>query len=174
MVARHLKTAAVGTTTSFAASPKVTEIVQSVIAAVRADGDAAVRSYSEKFDKWSPASFKLSPEQIAESIAQVPDQTIADIREAQHNVRVFAEAQRACITDLEVEIQPGVRLGHRNNPIAVAGAYIPGGRYPLLASAHVSAHVSPHGRGHSYATLARETPPFVRATFCDIFAKPWD
>lgn len=139
MVARRLKTPAVGTTASFAASQKVTDLVASVIASVRADGDAAVRACSEKFDGWSPASFRLSPEQIDECVSRVPAQTIADIREAQRSVRLFAEAQRACITDLEVEIRPGVRLGHRNNPVAVAGAYIPGGRYPLLASAHVGA-----------------------------------
>lgn len=140
MVARRLKSPALGTNNSFAASKEVTEIVTSVIDSVRSKGDAAVRAYSEKFDKWSPAGgFRLSKEQIDECMAQVPAQTIEDIREAQRNVRLFAEAQRACITDLEVEIQPGVFLGHRNNPIAVAGAYIPGGRYPLLASAHVSA-----------------------------------
>lgn len=144
MVARHLKTAAVGASISFAPSQKVTDLVASVIASVRASGDAAVRAYSEQFDGgWSPPSFRLSPAQIDECMARVPAQTLADIREAQRNVRRFAEAQRACITDLEVEIQPGVRLGHRNNPIAVAGAYIPGGRYPLLASAHVSALATP-------------------------------
>lgn len=135
MVARHLKSPAVGATASFASSQKVADIVTSVIAAVRKDGDAAVRSYSDKFDKWSPSSFKLSDAQIQECISQVLPQTIADIKEAQHNVRVFAQAQRDCIKDLEIEIQPGVFLGHRNNPIGTAGAYIPGGRYPLLASA---------------------------------------
>lgn len=138
MVARRLKTPAVGATASFVASQKVTEIVSSVINDVRANGDAAVRTYSEKFDKWSPPSFKLSPAQIADCIANVPTQTIEDIKAAQHNVRLFAQAQRACIQDLEVEIQPGVILGHKNNPIGTAGAYIPGGRYPLLASAHMT------------------------------------
>lgn len=138
MVARHLKSPALGTTTTFAPAQKVTDLVAAVIAEVRTSGDAAVRAYSEKFDGWSPPSFRLSPAQIDDCISRVPAQTIADIHEAQRNVRRFAAAQRACITDLEIEIQPGVRLGHRNNPIAVAGAYIPGGRYPLLASAHVS------------------------------------
>lgn len=138
MVARHLKTAAAGTNASFAASQKVADIVTSVITAVRTDGDAAVRTYSEKFDNWSPPEFKLSSEQIQECITQVPEQTIADIKQAQHNVRMFAQAQRECIKDLEIEIQPGVFLGHKNNPIATAGAYIPGGRYPLLASARRS------------------------------------
>lgn len=138
MVARRLKTPAVGATASFAASQKVTEIVKSVIEDIRANGDAAVRSYSEKFDKWSPPSFKLTTAQIEECMSQVPAQTITDIKEAQHNIRVFAQAQRDSIKDVEIEIQPGVFLGHRNNPITTAGAYIPGGRYPLLASAHMT------------------------------------
>ncbi|OJD30791.1 histidinol dehydrogenase [Diplodia corticola] len=136
MSPRHLKTAAL--TANVSSSDRVSQIVKGVIDDVRQNGDAAVRSYSEKFDNWSPPSFKLSPAQIQDSIAKVPAQTIADIKQAQHNVRLFAEAQRASIKDFEVEIQPGVFLGQRNNPIESAGAYIPGGRYPLLASAHMT------------------------------------
>ncbi|KAI5864850.1 histidinol dehydrogenase [Durotheca rogersii] len=136
MVARRIKTAALVANTTV--NKKVSDIVKGVIDDVRATGDKAVRSYSEKFDKWSPPSFKLSESQIQECIAKVPPQTIADIIEAQKNVRTFAEAQRASIKDFEIEIQPGVFLGQRNNPIATAGAYIPGGRYPLLASAHMT------------------------------------
>ncbi|KAI1855652.1 hypothetical protein JX265_006055 [Neoarthrinium moseri] len=136
MGARHLKTAAL--TANVATNQKVTDIVKGVIDDIKANGDKAVRSYSEKFDKWSPESFKLSESQIQDIIAKVPAQTVADIKEAQKNVRTFAEAQRATITDVEIEIQPGVFLGHRNNPIDRAGAYIPGGRYPLLASAHMT------------------------------------
>ncbi|KAK6065665.1 histidinol dehydrogenase [Seiridium cupressi] len=136
MVARHLKTAnSVANTTI---NQKVSDIVSGVIQDIKANGDKAVRSYSEKFDKWSPESFKLSDAQIQEIISRVPAQTISDIKEAQKNVRTFAEAQRASITDFEIEIQPGVFLGHRSNPIDIAGAYIPGGRYPLLASAHMT------------------------------------
>ncbi|OIW26135.1 histidinol dehydrogenase [Coniochaeta ligniaria NRRL 30616] len=138
MVARRLKSPAVTTTDNAASSLKVTQIVKGVIDDIRANGDKAVRSYSEKFDKWSPESFKLSDAQIQEAICRVSPQTIADIKEAQRNVRTFAEAQRASIKDVEIEIQPGVFLGHRNNPISTAGAYIPGGRYPLLASAHMT------------------------------------
>ncbi|KAK3945461.1 histidinol dehydrogenase [Diplogelasinospora grovesii] len=138
MVARRLKSPAVTSVDNAATSQKVSEIVKSVIDDIRANGDSAVRTYSEKFDKWSPASFKLSDAQIQEAIAKVPEQTISDIKEAQKNVRIFAEAQRASIKDVEIEIQPGVFLGHRNNPITTAGAYIPGGRYPLLASAHMT------------------------------------
>lgn len=138
MVARRLKSPLVGATASFAASQKVTEIVKSVIDDIRANGDQAVRTYSDKFDKWAPESFKLSDSQIQDVISKVPEQTIKDIKEAQKNVRTFAQAQRDSIKDVEIEIQPGVFLGHKNNPISTAGAYIPGGRYPLLASAHMT------------------------------------
>lgn len=120
MVARHLKTAASEANTTI--DKKVSDIVQGVIADIKANGDKAVRSYSEKFDKWSPEAFKLSQAQIDDIISKVPAQTIADIKEAQKNVRTFAEAQRASIKDFEIEIQPGVFLGHRSNPINVAGA----------------------------------------------------
>ncbi|KAI2771284.1 histidinol dehydrogenase [Daldinia loculata] len=136
MVARHIKTA--GLVANTAINQKVSDIVKGVIDDIRANGDKAVRSYSEKFDKWSPPSFKLTESEIQECISKVSAQTIADIKEAQKNVRRFAEAQRASIKDFEVEIQPGVFLGQRNNPISTAGAYIPGGRYPLLASAHMT------------------------------------
>ncbi|KAI0149959.1 histidinol dehydrogenase [Hypoxylon sp. NC0597] len=136
MVARHIKTP--GLVANTTTNQKVSAIVKGVIDDIRINGDNAVRSYSEKFDKWSPPSFKLTEDQIQECISKVPEQTIADIKEAQKNVRTFAEAQRASIKDFEIEIQPGVFLGQRNNPIATAGAYIPGGRYPLLASAHMT------------------------------------
>lgn len=122
MVARSIKSPGVTASANTAASQKVSDIVKSVIDDVRASGDKAVRSYSEKFDKWSPPAFKLSEEQIKEAMSKVPEQTIADIKEAQANVRTFAEAQRAAIKDIEIEIQPGVFLGHRNNPITTAGA----------------------------------------------------
>lgn len=122
MVARRLKSPAVTSTDNAANSQKVTEIVKGVIDDIRANGDQAVRSYSEKFDKWSPESFRLTDAQVQEAISKVSPQTIADIKEAQRNVRTFAEAQRASIKDVEIEIQPGVFLGHRNNPIATAGA----------------------------------------------------
>ncbi|KAJ5641805.1 hypothetical protein N7490_005805 [Penicillium lividum] len=125
---------------SSASAPTVdtTAIVRGVIDDIRATGDKAVRSYSEKFDKWSPASFKLSQEEIQSIISTVPQQIIDDIKQVQENVRTFAVAQRACIKDFEMEIRPGVHLGHKNVPINSIGAYIPGGRYPLLASAHMT------------------------------------
>ena len=134
---RHLKSVQ-PVSTKQGSSADVSGIVKGVIDDVRANGDVAVRKYSEKFDKWSPSSFKLSPDQIQAAIAAVPEQTINDIKEVQSNVRKFAVAQRESIRDFELEIQPGVFLGQRNNPINRVGAYIPGGRYPLLASAHMT------------------------------------
>jgi histidinol dehydrogenase len=115
MAPQHLKKPLLKSTVE--SNNKVTEIVQGVIRDIRANGDKAVRTFSDKFDKWSPASFKLSGSQVQECIAQVPPQTIKDIKTAQENVRKFAEVQRASIKDVEVEIQPGVFLGHKNNPI---------------------------------------------------------
>lgn len=100
----------------------VPSIVKGVIDDIRARGDEAVRSYSEKFDKWSPESFRLSETQIKDIIATVPEQIVADIKTAQSNVRAFAEAQRGTIQDLEVEIAPGLHLGHKNIPIDCVGA----------------------------------------------------
>ncbi|CEJ54907.1 Putative Histidinol dehydrogenase [Penicillium brasilianum] len=113
-------------------------IVRGVIDDIRANGDKAVRTYSEKFDKWSPESFRLSPEDIQQIISTVPQQIIDDIKQVQENVRTFALAQRASLKDFELEIRPGVHLGQKNIPINSVGAYIPGGRYPLLASSHMT------------------------------------
>ncbi|RDW94890.1 hypothetical protein BP5796_00653 [Coleophoma crateriformis] len=137
-MSQYLKKATGSAAGNLAAQESVTAIVKGVISDIRRNGDSAVRQYSEKFDKWSPASFKLSQEQIAEIIASVPEQTIKDIKEVQENVRAFAEAQRKSLTDFEIEIRPGVHLGQKNLPINAVGAYIPGGRYPLLASAHMT------------------------------------
>lgn len=120
------------------ASPEVRATVESVIADVRERGDAAVREYSERFDGWSPEDFRLSPERIEEIVAGVPQQVLDDIRFVQDQVRAMAERQRASLTDFEIETLPGVRLGQRNVPVAAAAAYVPGGRYPLLASAHMT------------------------------------
>ncbi|KAJ9637399.1 hypothetical protein H2204_004823 [Knufia peltigerae] len=121
-------------------APKVdvSSIVKDVIDNIRANGDIAVRQYSQKFDSWSPADFKLSAKQIDDIMATVDPQIIQDIREVQHNVRAFAEKQKSSLHEFEFEIQPGVFLGQKNNPIEKVGCYIPGGRYPLLASAHMT------------------------------------
>jgi sulfopropanediol 3-dehydrogenase len=117
---------------------KVRSTVQEMIAAVGARGDGAVREYSERLDCWSPASFRLSQSEIDEIVASVPSETIKDIKFAQAQVRNFAEHQKAALRDIEVETLPGVRLGHRNIPVANVGCYVPGGRYPMVASAHMS------------------------------------
>ena len=116
----------------------VAATVTAIIDDVRARGDAAVREYSEKFDSWSPESFRLSEQQVQEIIATLPDQVIEDSKTVQRNVRDFATAQRGTLLDLEVETAPGVFLGQRHVPIDAVGCYIPGGRYPLTASAHMT------------------------------------
>jgi sulfopropanediol 3-dehydrogenase len=112
--------------------------VRDILANVQARGDIAVREYSERFDKWSPQSFRLTEDEIASIVDGVPQQVIDDILFAQDQVRSFAQAQRASMTDIEVETLPGVFLGHRHVPVMAAGAYVPGGRYPLTASAHMT------------------------------------
>lgn len=119
-------------------TPEVRATVEGVIADIRERGDAAVREYSEKFDKYAPESFLLTKEQLEEIIARVPEQTIEDIKFVQEQVRVMAQKQLESLADFEIETLPGVLLGQKNVPIQAAGAYIPGGKYPLLASAHMT------------------------------------
>lgn len=133
-----LKTATSSATDVSDSSAEVREIVSAVIADIRANGDSAVRLYSEKFDKWSPESFRLGPDDIERIMSTVDKQAIDDIIFVQKQVRNFAQHQRDSITDIEVETMPGVFLGHKNVPIAASGAYVPGGRYPLVASAHMT------------------------------------
>jgi sulfopropanediol 3-dehydrogenase len=116
----------------------VRETVTAVIADIRDRGDEAVREYSAKFDNWSPADFRLTAARVEDIVAALPDQVIEDIRFAQAQVRGFAEAQLASMTEIEVETLPGVFLGQKHIPVSSAGAYIPGGRYPLTASAHMT------------------------------------
>jgi sulfopropanediol 3-dehydrogenase len=116
----------------------VAETVARVIADVRARGDDAVREYSARFDDWAPDDFLLAPDEIEQIVATVPPQVIADIKTVQHNVRTFAQLQLASMHEFEVETAPGVHLGQRHLPVSAAGAYVPGGRYPLVASAHMT------------------------------------
>src|SRR5690606_15539164 len=109
-----------------------------IIDDVRSRGDAAVRDHSRRFDGWAPESFRLSEGQVKAIAAGVPAQVIADITEVQENVRRFAGLQRASLRELEEEVRPGVFLGQRHIPVRAVGAYIPGGRYPLTASAHMT------------------------------------
>jgi sulfopropanediol 3-dehydrogenase len=120
------------------ADSKVKETVSNIIATIEQEGDAAVRRLSEQFDKWSPASFRLSAKEIQDIIATVPASVVEDIRFAQQQIRFFAEQQRASIQDIEVETRPGVFLGHKNIPVNSVGCYVPGGRYPMVASAHMT------------------------------------
>jgi sulfopropanediol 3-dehydrogenase len=127
----------------------ISEIVADVIADIRVRGDQAVRDYSEKFDSWSPTSFRLSSEEIERIVDTVPQQMIDDITFAQEQVRNFARHQLDSLKEIEVETLPGVFLGHKHVPVSAVGAYVPGGRFPLLASAHmtiVTAKVAGVGR----------------------------
>ncbi|MFX0557823.1 histidinol dehydrogenase [Maribacter sp. CXY002] len=117
---------------------KVRDIVEALLDEIKADGDKAVRTFSEKFDKWSPEHFRLSEEQIKTIVASVPEQVKEDIKFAQAQIRNFATHQKKSMKDIEVETLPGVFLGHRNIPVDSVGCYIPGGRYPMVASAHMS------------------------------------
>ena len=120
------------------ADSKVRGTVEGILNDVRSRGDAAVRDLSEQFDKWAPESFRLSDAQIQELVASLPQQTIDDIKFAQTQVRNFAQIQKDALRDVEVETLPGVTLGHRNIPVNSVGCYVPGGRYPMVASAHMS------------------------------------
>lgn len=117
---------------------KVRALVENMLEKVTQEGDAAVREFSANLDKWSPASFRLSESEIKEIIAVLPQQVIDDITFAQTQIRNFAQIQRESIKDVEVETLPGVFLGHKNIPVNSVGCYVPGGRYPMVASAHMS------------------------------------
>lgn len=123
---------------AFALDQKVRTTVEGILDQIRQGGDATVRELSEKFDKWSPASFRLTPEQIQACIDSLPAQTVEDIKFAQAQVRNFAQVQRSALRDVEVETLPGVVLGHKNIPVNSIGCYVPGGRYAMVASAHMS------------------------------------
>lgn len=134
---RHLKTG-IAAATARADDRAVRETVESVLLAIEERGDEAVREYSARFDKWSPADFRLSKADIRACYAEVSAQAQDDIAFAQAQVRRFAEIQRGALNDVEVETLPGVILGHKNIPIESVGCYVPGGKYPLVASAHMS------------------------------------
>lgn len=121
-----------------AADAKVRETVESILADIDARKDQAVADLSKKFDNWAPADFKLSAQEIERAIAQVPKRDLDDVKFAQAQVRNFAQKQRETMHDLEVETLPGVVLGHRHIPVNSIGCYVPGGRYPMVASAHMS------------------------------------
>ena len=117
---------------------QVSEIVKSTLKAIEARGDEAVREFSEKFDNYTPKSFKLSLAEIDSLVKKVSPQNLEDIKFAQEQVRNFAQAQRDSMKDIEVETMPGVILGHKNIPVQSVGCYVPAGKFPMVASAHMS------------------------------------
>ena len=134
---RHLKTAKPEAERA-EDDAKVRSLVEGILADIAARGDAAVRELAQKFDGYAPASFRLSPSEIEAAMQKVSARDMEDIRFAQAQIRRFAEAQRASMTDIEVETLPGVILGHRNIPVQSVGCYVPGGKFPMVASAHMS------------------------------------
>ena len=120
------------------ADTQVRKTVEDILEDIDARGDAAVRDLSSKFDKWSPESYRLTREEIDACYKELDEQAISDIRFAQEQVRNFAQIQKDALQDVEIETLPGVTLGHKNVPVNSVGCYIPGGKYPLIASAHMS------------------------------------
>ncbi|MFC7554949.1 histidinol dehydrogenase [Pseudoroseomonas wenyumeiae] len=120
------------------ADRQVRETVEAILLDIEARGDTAVRELSIRFDKWDRDGYRLSPSEIQDCMAQLKDRDLDDIAFAQTQVRNFAQAQRDALKDIEVETLPGVVLGHKNIPVNSVGCYVPGGKYPLLASAHMS------------------------------------
>ena len=136
---------------------KVRQIVETTLADIEARGDAAVRELAEKFDNYSPPSYRLTQADIDALIAEVSPRDMEDIKFAHEQVKAFAEAQRASMTDIEVETMPGVILGHKNIPVQSVGCYVPAGKFPMVASAHMSVLTA------SVAGVPRivaATPPF--------------
>ncbi len=117
---------------------KVRKSVEEILASIELDGDKAVLELSKKFDDYAPKSFRLSDQDIENAMSQVSQRDLEDIRYAQNQIRSFAKAQRDSMTDIEVETQPGVILGHKNIPVQSVGCYVPGGKFPMVASAHMS------------------------------------
>lgn len=117
---------------------KVRVTVEGILKDIETRGDSAVRELAQKFDGYAAASFRLTPSEIEAAMQKVAARDMEDIRFAQVQIRRFAEAQRASMTDIEVETMPGVVLGHRNIPVQSVGCYVPGGKFPMVASAHMS------------------------------------
>ncbi|WP_316015874.1 histidinol dehydrogenase [Roseobacter sp. HKCCA0434] len=137
MTIRHLKTARSDADRA-EDDAKVRSAVEATLAEIEARGDVAVSELSEKFDGYTPDSFRLTEAEIDALIAQLTDRELADIKFAQEQVRNFAQAQRDSLLDIEVETLPGVILGHKNIPVQSVGCYVPGGKFPMVASAHMS------------------------------------
>jgi len=136
-MAQHFKTSKSATDRA-ADDAKVRTEVEEILADIERRGDAAVRDLSAMFDSYSPESFRLTLDQIENLMGELSQRELADIRFAQEQVRNFAQAQRDSMQDIEVETMPGVLLGHRNIPVQSVGCYVPGGKFPMVASAHMS------------------------------------
>ena len=136
-MARYLKTGQTPEQTK-AEAVRVREIVTGIIDDIERRGEIALREISEKFDKWNPSAFRLSPSDIEGCLSQLSPRNLEDIKFAQTQIRNFARVQRSAIKDVEAETLPGVILGHKNMPVDSVGCYVPGGKYPLVASAHMS------------------------------------
>ena len=136
---------------------RVRATVEAMLAAIESEGMEAVRRYSRDLDKWERADFRLSPDEIRAAYSTLPESTIEDIRFAQAQVRNFATIQRAALQDVEVETLAGVVLGHRNVPVNAVGAYVPGGKYPLVASAHMGVVTA---RVAGVKTILSAAPPY--------------
>ncbi|WAJ26384.1 histidinol dehydrogenase [Antarcticirhabdus aurantiaca] len=134
---RHLKTARSAEARAVD-DARVRASVEGILSDIEARGDAAVRELSQRFDTYSPESFRLSEQEIEAALSKVSKRDLDDIRFAQTQVRTFAEHQKASMRDVEVETLPGVILGHKNIPVNAVGCYVPGGKYPMVASAHMS------------------------------------
>ena len=136
-MARWLKTG-IAEETKRARDAQVRDTVTKILDDIELRGDEAVRELSIRFDNWDPVDFRLSDDEIAAALAEIPDETLDDVRFAQAQIRNFAQIQRDSMRDVEAETLPGVILGHRNIPVGSVGCYVPGGKYPLVASAHMS------------------------------------
>ena len=117
---------------------KVRTSVEEILSKIKKDGDDAIRFYSEKFDNYAPNSFRLSDKQIKECLTKVSSKDLEDIKFAQTQIKNFAEIQKDSMKDVESETLPGVILGHKNIPVESVGCYVPGGKFPMIASAHMS------------------------------------
>jgi sulfopropanediol 3-dehydrogenase len=156
---RHLKTGQ-SAAAKAESSAQVRATVEAILTDIEAHGEKALRQYSEKFDKWSPASFRLSDADIEGCIGALPKQVIDDITFAQTQIRNFALVQKSALTEVEVETIPGVVLGHKNIPVNSVGCYVPGGRYPMVASAHMSVVTA---KAAGVKRIIAAAPPFEGA-----------
>ena len=136
---------------------KVTKIVEDTLQAIAEKGDEALREFSIKFDNYNPTSFKLSSAEIENLIKQVSKRDLEDIKFAQSQIRKFAQAQRDSMLDIEIETMPGVILGHKNIPVQSVGCYVPAGKFPMVASAHMSIVTAEVAK---VPRIIAATPPF--------------